>query len=692
MKHRYSAALVLMMSARTLCAAEPTILIEDTGLEDPAAVTWPPRDLQPGTAADGGELLRNIPGVSGARMGGHGIEPIIRGQSQNRLNILLDGAYLYGGCPNRMDPPTAYSSMDAYDSVTVIKGSHTVIYGGGGSGGTVLFERETPRFAADKPYRANINAGYTSNSNTRNAGADVAAGGAQGYLRGVFGYTDADSYEDGDGNETRTAYTTRDTTLLFGYTPTGDTTLELSYEATREDDVLFAGAGMDSPYSDNDMVRLKLDRKEAIGPLSGLRAEIYYSDIDHLMDNYSLRPLTAPMKMATPADSETVGGRMLGTLEMVGGTKWTFGIDHQKNNRNADRRAGPAAGGDPKNVQSVLWPDVDVKQTGLFAEMKTSLNAGDTLKAGLRYDRVESTARRTDALARVSPILQRSPNQLYQLYYGERAMDHHEDNIGGFVSYRHTLSPDTAFFGTLSRSVRTADATERFLGSDNAMAPNKRWVGNPGLAPEKHHQVELGITAGAGGWDLSASGYYNAVSDYILRDRAHGQPGILQSDNASIYRNVDAAFYGLDIDAGIRWSTHWSSRVTLSYVHATNTTDDRPIAQTPPLEGTLSLEYTTDRWNIGAQAVAQAKQTRVEADPAQNSGLDAAQTPGWGILNLYGGYDITDNVTLKAGVDNLLDRTYAYHVNRANSDPFNPAPVQVNEPGRALWLRLNATF
>ena len=48
------------------------------------------------------DLLRDIPGVSGSRMGGHGTDPSIRGLSQTRLNILLDGAYVHGGCPNRI--------------------------------------------------------------------------------------------------------------------------------------------------------------------------------------------------------------------------------------------------------------------------------------------------------------------------------------------------------------------------------------------------------------------------------------------------------------------------------------------------------------------------------------------------------------------------------------------------------------
>jgi iron complex outermembrane receptor protein len=90
------------------------------------------------TSADGGEFLRQINGVSGSRFGGRGIDPIIRGQSQTRLNVLLDGAYIHGGCPNRMDPPTSWAALETYEEVIVIKGVQTLQYGGGGSGGTVL--------------------------------------------------------------------------------------------------------------------------------------------------------------------------------------------------------------------------------------------------------------------------------------------------------------------------------------------------------------------------------------------------------------------------------------------------------------------------------------------------------------------------------------------------------------------------
>ncbi|MCK5359539.1 MAG: TonB-dependent receptor plug domain-containing protein, partial [Gammaproteobacteria bacterium] len=102
------------------------------------------------TSADGGEFLRQINGVSGSRFGGRGIDPIIRGQSQTRLNVLLDGAYIHGGCPNRMDPPTSWAALETYEEVIVIKGVQTLQYGGGGSGGTVLFNRDSRLLASEQ--------------------------------------------------------------------------------------------------------------------------------------------------------------------------------------------------------------------------------------------------------------------------------------------------------------------------------------------------------------------------------------------------------------------------------------------------------------------------------------------------------------------------------------------------------------
>jgi iron complex outermembrane receptor protein len=656
----------------------------------PAMTRTPVDDKSQGLPVDGGDFLRDINGVSGIRMGGHGIDPVIRGQSQTRLNILLDGAYIHGGCPNRMDPPTAYSAMESYDSVIVIKGSQTVIYGGGGSGGTVLFERKQPRFEAGKSYLGQVDAGYKSNSKTKEFSTDLAAGSQSGYIRGLVGYKDADNYEDGEGNEIRSAYENASGNLILGYTPDQNKLLELNVEATREDDVLYAGAGMDSPMSDADNIRLKYEQSDDLGPFAGVKAEIYSTQVDHLMDNYSLRELSAPMLMSVPTSSDTTGGRLLGDI-MLGGNNLTIGIDMQNNERDADRYSGMPTMAEPTTLQSIMWPGAELEQTGLFAELAMPVGDENMLKFGLRYDRVDAAISRGDE----KPDLGASPtpNNLYAAYYAETSDEKTENNVGGFVNYEHSLG-DGSLFAGFSRSVRTADATERYLASfarNMTTGVDSSWVGNPELEPEKHHQLEVGYKWQNADIDTDITLYYNDVTDFILRDKARGQDGILVSNGtANIYRNVDAEFYGIEWQAGYRLSNTLQANASLAYVRAENSTDDRPIAQIAPLEATVSLDYTSGDWELGGTLRANAKQTR--ADVENGSGLDAQETPGWGVIDLYGRYALTTNSSIRFGVDNLLDKSYAYHVNRANVDPFNPEAIQVNEPGREVWLKGSVTF
>ncbi len=689
-----SLAITALLSGQTLHAEEQTenlneVIVEGEAESTPAVTLMPMDGADMGIPADSADFLRNINGVSGVRMGGHGIDPIIRGQSQTRLNILMDGAYIHGGCPNRMDPPTAYSAMESYDSVTVIKGSQTVLYGGGGSGGTVLFERKPPKFEAGKNYQGSIDAGYKSNSESKEFSADAAAGSSMGYIRGVVGYQDADNYEDGDGNEVRSAFTNKSGNLILGYTPDQHKNLELNLEATREDDVLYAGAGMDSPYSDSDNVRLKYDQRDALGPLSGFKAEFYSSEVEHLMDNYSLRTQTAPMRMRVPTTSDTLGGRVLGDLTL-GQAVLTLGFDYQDNERDANRYSG-MANREPNTLQSIMWPGAELEQTGLFAEVSVPVATADRVKAGLRYDRVDASISRGDEKPDLGPSP--TPNNLYAMYYDDTSDSKTEDNVGGFVQYEHAIGDGTLYTG-ISRSVRTADATERYLASfsrNMTSGMDSSWVGNPELAPEKHHQIEAGFKWHTTTWSSDLAVYYNDVSDFILRDRARGQDGVLVSNGtATIYRNVDAEFYGVEWETAYQITQALKTHAGLAYVHADNTTDDRPLAQIAPLEATLGVSYATGAWDLGGMLRANAKQTR--ADLEEGSGQDVQETPGWGVIDLYGAYDITRSAQISFGIDNLLDKTYAYHVNRANADPFSPEAIQVNEPGREIWVKGGVRF
>jgi iron complex outermembrane receptor protein len=122
-------------------------------------------------------------------------------------------------------------------------------------------------------------------------------------------------------------------------------------------------------------------------------------------------------------------------------------------------------------------------------------------------------------------------------------------------------------------------------------------------------------------------------------------------------------------------------------VRGENRTDDRPLAQIPPLQGSLQLQYSFKRWQAAGLFNWAASQTRVDDDPLTGSGQDYGETPGYGVVDLSGSYEILQSLSIVAGVDNLFDRAYANHLNRGNL--FDPDPVRINEPGRTFWVRLS---
>lgn len=628
------------------------------------------RDLP--AARELADRLREIPGLSGSRMGGHGTDPAIRGLGQNRINVLLDGAFVQGACPNRMDPPTAYAAALGFDQITVVKGMRSLEYGGG-PGGSILMERVRPSFGADRSWRGSLSTGLRSNGNGREIGADLAVGDQRRYLRLLGAVTDAGNYDDGGGNEVRSAYEERTLALVAGVDVGPESTLELSLERQQLRDVLFAGAGMDSPESDNRALRVKFEQGR-LGWFTAVRAELHHADVEHVMDNFSLR--AAPMaRLSVPSSSETSGLRLTGQIDREAQT-WRMGLDWNRNDREA-LRSNVMTG----QLQSVLWPEVRISGIGAFIELDHELRDDLKVIAGLRFDRVRSRARAAEQQPG-APML--SPNALYALYYdGAQAGSTTERQWGALARFERDLRglPGMVYLG-FSQTFRSADATERFLAADN-MNPSARWVGNPDIDPERHRQIEMGMVMSRDGWHLDAALFHSWIADYILRDRAH-----LPADNATIYRNVAVNMLGAEWTLRREWSSGWRAEIGTAYVRAENRSDDRPLAQMPPLEGVASLTHESEQWLAGLRWRAAARQTRVDSDPLTGSGLDAGKTAAWGVLDLFAQWSPSPAWRIDVGVDNLLDKRYAQHLNRASA--FDPQQIQVNEPGRSAWVKLQA--
>lgn len=617
---------------------------------------------------DAGDLLTRFPGISAIRAGGHGVDPVLRGQSQTRINLLQQGAFLHGAGPNRMDSPGSYTEPFGWDEIQIIKGVETLVFGSGGPSGTINFKRYRP-FASEDGVSGKLMAAYSGDY--YKLGADLSLSGEQGYARLISQQHDQKSYKDGDGKRTRTAFETTSNTLIAGYTPDEETELRISIMSNRGSDALFAGTMMDGPTTDMDAAQLMfLDGDEGSNDYS--EYQVYWNKAHHVMDNFSLRQQTAPMRMLTDAYAKTRGAKWLKRWQSDS-IVWQTSFDWQNIERHAERYMGMM--GVPQMLQSRIWPENELDIKGAAIEAEYLIDDNSRLKSGIRFDAVKAKSVALD-----TP----SVKNLYQTYYVNTPSSSNENNISAFSRYYFNQEKALYWVG-VSSTARTADATERYIGANNNRAM-MRWVGNPDIQPERHNQLEIGAKwrFDAGWHELNV--YYDKISDFILRDRAHAQSGIKQSDMATVYRNTDVTLSGFEWALQKSFADDWIFYTNLAYVKGSIDESNRSLYQIPPIEGVIQLSQEKDELAYWFDVRWALSQDNVDDNRMTGSALDAGESDPWVSVNFKVRYDLNESWQLSAGIDNLFDRTYAYHVSRANLDPFNPDAARVNEPGRQVWI------
>ena len=646
--------------------------------ERPLAVTIDPRaPAQPIPAQDGAEALRGIAGFNVIRKGGIDGDPVLRGMAGSRLGILLDGENILGGCGNRMDPPTAYVFPSAYDRVTVLKGPQSVLHGPGNSAGVVLFERTPHRFPESA---TKLQAALTLGSFGRNDQfAEVRAGRPSGYVELAASRSNADDYEDGDGRAISSAYERWSTRFALGWTPDNDTSVELT-GIVSDGEAAYADRLMDGAQFARENLGLRL-RRAKISPLvDAIEAGLFVNYVDHVMDNFSLRSFTPiammPGRAASNPDRLTFGGRAFAKITPADSLRATVGVDHQSNRHRNRSTSNNLV--DPYETKARI-KDSTFAATGLFAEATQEFGAAQRVVAGARIDWWRAQDFRPSVATgmmgtAVNPTAYRKRGDTLPC---------------GFIRYERDLPKDFTVFAGVGHTQRFPDYWELFSKESSGT------VSAFETRPERTTQLDLGINRHRGTFATSLSVFANRVDDFILTaSGVRKSAGMMGTRTATIARNVETTSLGCEASLSWQFAQGWTADTAISAVRGTNETDDRPLAQQPPLEGRLGLSYATSRWSVGSLARVAARQTRYALNQGNIVGQDLGPSPGFAVFSLNAAWKPHARLQLSAGVDNISDRTYAEHLSRGGSMVAGfPAPTtRVNEPGRSAWLKLDFNY
>lgn len=642
-------------------------------------VTDPKQPRQPLPANDGADYLKTIPGFSVIRKGGTDGDPVLRGMAGSRLSVLVDGEVILGGCNNRMDPPTAYIFPESMDVIQVIKGPQTVKHGPGNSAGVVLFEREQQRPGQEQwEFYSSMLAASAGRSDGL---FDVRYSSPELSVHGSLSAASADDYQDGDGVTVHSRYERWQGQTSLAWTPDEDTRFALS--ASRSDgEAAYADRAVDGSRFAREHYSAS-GRWDNLGDtLKSIEVQGYFNYVDHVMDNYSLREPSGPMgnPVAMNPDRETRGGKAELTLTPSAATELVVGVDTQFNEHTSRNTM---------NQQMIDYrelsrsADAEFLQSGLYSELSWNQDDARRWIGGARLDDWQVEDQR--AMVMLS-MMASTANP-------SGGLERDELLKSGFLRHEMQLaSSDSTLFAGVGHSERFPDYWE-MIARETADS-----VSAFDVEAEKTTQLDIGWLYNGHRLSGSLSAFYNEIDDYLLIQSGYEKPAMAGGNmmdmpmamnrSTSIVRNIDARTWGLELDAQYQLHDHWRAEFTLASVRGANETDGTTLAQLPPLEARLALNYNRETWSAGLLVRSIASQERVDPGKGNIAGQDIGPTDGATVLSLNSNWQASQSLQVTAGIDNLLDETYAEHISRAGALVTGFEQLQkVNEPGRTLWIK-----
>ncbi len=634
----------------------------------------PKQAIQPIPAVDGSSYLQSIPGFNQVKGGGANGDVTFRGMFGSRIKIVTDGNESLGACPSRMDTQASYISPESYDSITVVKGPQTVQYAHTGSAATVSFDRGPEQLTTEKPYRGQASVLWGSYGRF-DQNIETAIGDEKKYARLNANRSVANDYKDGNGDKVHSNWEKWSADLALGWTPDEDTWLELK-GGKADAEVAYAGRGMDGSQFKRDSLGLKFEKKNLNDVIKQVDAQVDYSYDDHIMDNFSLR--TPPMMtmghgsmshmMPNPMEMQVTRRSLNARATMT--TEWDklsliTGVDSQlnKHGKNMIMFAMPS-------MNTPSYMDMKFQSYGAFGELTYQFNDANKLVTGARIDhsKIEQYGKQSNLIDIRKETL---PSAFVRLE--NTAYEHGLKSYVG-VGYVERVPDYWELFST----------TYAFSGNT---------LNN--LKNEKTLQMDLGTQFEHGAFSSWASAYVGLVNDYILMryvpipDPKDSSKTVIQTQS----RNVDATIAGAEAGMGYQFTDQIQADVSAMYAWGKNTTDSTALPQIAPLEGRFNLRYVEDKYNVGLLWRVVAKQDRISKNEGTIIGYDFGESKAFNTLSLNATYNLTKDVDLSVGVDNLLDKNYTEHLNKQGNSGFDYAAFeQFNNIGRNYWARMSMKF
>lgn len=642
----------------------------------------------PSAVIDSAELLKTLPGANVNSNGPVTGIAQYRGLYGDRVPVLMDKQSMLTGGPNSMDSPLSYAPPLLLESLSIIRGIAPVSSSQESIGGQMIASLDRGQFtdSTSMGLDTGISTRYNSIDSSEHHALKVVDANNRHKIAVLASYDEGNDSESGNDDLVGSAYQRQRYDLSYGW-QNDSTMTEISIGRLETDNTGTPALPMDINYIDSSLANFKTRRDFEQFTLN---TRLAYSHVDHGMDNYSLRSNANPMRhrlTTASAQQLTWGINVEVPIDRINTNhKLTIGIDSTENRHDAVVTNPNAAAFQIEN-----FANAQRHVYGLFTQLDGDVGAWN-FNAGIRYNRIEMDSDPVSSTG-MMPIL---ANALaYDFNTGDT--DKSFNNIDLVLKVSRPLNDSLAGNIGIGRKTRAPSYQERYLWlpmeSTGGLADGRTYIGNLELDSEVSHEITLGLEWQNGKFEASGEVFYRDIDDYI-----QGTPSTNMTANTLAlmmppgklplqFNNIDAKLYGFDGSYGYQISDAWSLHGVLSLVRGRSDAGDN-LYRLPPLNHRLTLSWIRDSIDIHLESVLYDEQRHI------SSFNDEAPTAGYGLINLRGNFQLTQQVRVSLGIENLFDKYYRDHLNGYNRNADNTVAVGERLPGagRNIYFGINLSI
>jgi iron complex outermembrane receptor protein len=579
------------------------------------------------------EGLATIPGVSQVSTGTSIGKPVIRGLSGNRVLVYSQGVRV----ENQQfgDEHGLGLNDSGVESVEVIKGPASLLYGSDALGGVLYFNPE--KFAKTNTFQGDFSQNLFSNTLGSNSalGLKTSTENWKFLVRGS--YNVHSDYKISDGNRvTNTRYNEQDFKTGIGYSNSRFSSV-LRYNFNKldlgipENGVAEQTTNYNTAYpkqgvfnhllSLNSTVFLKNSKLDIdLGYISNDRSEFEDSDIAIL--HMKLKTLNYDLKYHLPK---------IGNIESI------FGIQgmHQTNLNSG---------------VEFLIPNATTNDFGVFGTANYEWKS-NVFQAGIRFDNRNISSESYGISGEEGSF---------------EAINKKYNSINGSLGYKTNLANDLTLRLNFASGFRAPNLAE--LTSNGVHEGTNRYeIGNSTLKTEQNVQTDLNLEYKNSHFEFFVNGFYNHINNYIYTNPS----GIVIAGNDVFnYIQNNAKLYGGEI--GLHFHPHpldWlhfeSSFETVTGKKQNG--DYLPLIPANNWNNALRAEFDIKNWLKEGFATLNVSNTFNQNNV---SGFET-KSNGYTLVNLgIGGNlklgEIAFNIHLNG--NNLLNKSYVAHLSRLKTD------------------------